>query len=178
VIKQLARATAVVLGMIACDSDAVDNKLGVTLVPYSTPVKVDTFCDNGGCVGKKELTGDVSFNTNSYVAEGTTVEFQQYRVDYVLTDIAKEVPFFAAPIEFSVSPKQTGNFTILAAGRAQRTFVYKAVGTKRIEGKATLTMAGYDNHEKQVFIDKQFDISFGDFYVNDSNTDADGGTNP
>lgn len=174
--KQLARATVILSLMIGCDSEATEDKLEVSFVPYSTPVKVDTFCDNGGCTGEKGVVGKVSFDTDKFVAKATEVEFHKYRVDYDLSNFNKKTPYFADDIDFTVSSDQTGSFTVSAAGQTQRIFIYNAVGGKRINGTATLTFAGYDNDGEQVLLEKPFDISFGDFYV--SGEDADGSTNP
>jgi hypothetical protein len=166
-IKHLAFAAAIFCVISGCDDNAIEDKIVLTFAPNSTPVKVDTFCDNGGCSGEEKLTVRVEFDDDAYVAEDTEVAFEQYRIDYQLDEVSRDIPYFASPIRASLVPDDTTTVAVSASGKTQRTFVYKAVGDKVVKGTAYLTLAGYDDDDEVVMIEKSFDISFGD-YVTDA----------
>jgi hypothetical protein len=146
-----------------CDTTATEDQMVLTFAPYSTPVTVDVKCENGGCSGEERISAKVAFDPDTYVPEGTRVEFEQYRVEYDLADVEDEVPYFANPLDLVVLPEETTAFYVYAAGQTQRDFVREAVGLETVRGTALLTLAGYDNQDEQVFLEKEFDISFGDF---------------
>jgi hypothetical protein len=148
-----------------CDSGSIADQLVLTFAPYSTPVTVDTNCENGGCSMEDRITAMVAFDPDSYVPEGTRVEFEQYRVEYDIGEIEDEIPYFASPLDVLVLPDETTTFYLYAAAQTQRDFVREAVGSSPAQGTALLTLAGYDDADEQVFLEKGFDISFGDFRV-------------
>jgi hypothetical protein len=166
------------LGLLgSCDSGSIEDQLVLTFAPYSTPVTVDTNCENGGCSMEDRITAMLAFDPDTYVSEETRVEFEQYRVDeYDIDEIEDEIPYFASPLDVVVLPDQTTTFYVYAAGQTQRDFVREAVGTEPAQGTALLTLAGYDDMNEQVFLEKSFDISFGDFRVNEDGSDGSDGS--
>lgn len=166
------------LGLLSsCDSGSIGDQLVLTFAPYSTPVTVDTNCENGGCSMEERITATLAFDTDTYVSEETRVEIEQYRVEYDIDEIEDEIPYFASPLDVVVLPDQTTTFYVYAAGQTQREFVREAVGTEPAQGSALLTLAGYDDLNEQVFLEKSFDISFGDFRVSEDGSDgSDGGS--
>jgi hypothetical protein len=158
-----------------CSSSATEDLMKVTFAPYSTPVTVDTSCENSGCADWNRVAVTVEFDSDSYVAEDTQVDLEQYRIEYDLSDIEDEVPYFASPLEVSVVPDETTTFYVYVAGQTQRDFVRKAAGGKPVHGLALLTLAGYDQQDEQVFLEKGFDIEFADYLETGDGGEADGG---
>jgi hypothetical protein len=156
-------AVALISLLWGCDTGTLEDRLVLTFAPYSTPVNVDTDCGNGGCGGQERIAATLGFDRDSYVAEDTRVQFEQYRVEYDLPDIEPDVPYFASPLDLVVTPAETTTFYFYAAGQTQRDFVREAAGGEPAQGTARLTLAGYDDQDEQVFLEKGFDISFADF---------------
>ena len=162
------RPCVLVVGVLAlgfaggCDSDAVEDTLRVRL-DLGQPLTVDTFCE-GGCAGADELTVRIEYP--DYPAElqprDEWVDFEQFRIDYALSTLDDEVPFFAGTSSVTVAPGDQASFSVTVAGSPQRAFVYDAIGGELAAGHATLTLAGYDWDNNQVFIERDFDIRFVD----------------
>jgi hypothetical protein len=163
VMRQRLFEAATILVLAGCAPSSTEKELSLTFAPYSSPVKVDTNCDKGGCSEDKQITARLAFDTNNILPQGTSAEIEQYRVEYDLTGLSESVQYFAAPLSVTVTPDQDATFSFRPAGNAQREALYQAVGDKTVNGTATLQLAGYDDHNDVVIIEKDFKISFGDF---------------
>jgi hypothetical protein len=146
-----------------CGPDPIEEVLTLDVPPYSIPVEIDSFCNNGGCTGQDDLTIILSFKDDAYLAEDAQVEFLQYRVDYQLNEIEEEIPYFAALATVIVYPGSTTSLSIATAGYAQRNFIHDRVGEETVKGTAHLTLAGFDHVEELVLFDAVFAVKFGDF---------------
>jgi hypothetical protein len=163
--RRLVFEAAIVFALAGCAPDSIEKHLSLTFAPYSEPVKIDTNCDNGGCSEDEDITARLAFDSDSTLAEETAVEIEQYQVEYTLTGLSEPVHYFAAPLSLTVTLDKDGTFSFCPAGYAQREAIYQAVGNKTVSGEATLRLAGYDDQNEVVIIEKHFEISFGDFSI-------------
>jgi hypothetical protein len=169
-IARIALAAAIISVFGGCNNSSTEDLLVVSFAPYSSPVKIDTVCEDGECASKEKLTVRITFDDDSYVPEDTEASFKQYRVDYEISAISREIPYFASPISVHVTPEHTTTVAVQPVGETQRTFVYETVGDQAVAGTAILILAGYDDQNEIVMVEKSFDISFGTF--SDHNSDA------
>jgi len=160
----------VVAASLGCDETA---ELEVIL--GAGQVEVDTRCDNGGCEEASTLAVQANITTDDRPA--TSVDLEQYRVDYNLSGTDESVPFFASPMNLRVSAGAPVTFTVHPAGDRQREWILSRFGYDVVDGTGTLVLAGYDQDDNLVTAEAVFDIAFGDFVTDGGGEEeADGGT--
>jgi hypothetical protein len=146
-----------------------DVDLDITL--GASQVEVDTRCETE-CGGSDQLQVDVGISNEG--RRDSAVEIRQYRVDYELLDVQGQVPFYADEMLQEVTVESPATFSVRAAGSIQREWIVKQFGYDRIDGTATLTLAGHDEDDQLVLAEASFAIAFGDFAV--AGDGKDGGT--
>jgi len=161
-----------VITLFGCADEA---KLSITFGTgqYGPPIGVDTRCDNGGCEGPVQLEVQVSVEAKDH--PNAAFEILQYRVDYDLSGVEEQVPYFAGVTSLNVSADTPATLNVHAAGERQREWVLSRYGYDSIDGTATLTLAGYDQDDKVITSEAPFDIQFGDF-PSGGGGDKDGGS--
>jgi hypothetical protein len=159
-VKRLQSALlALGLSLVGCDSDAAEDRLVVTVGDGST-VNVDTFCDPS-CSGAESIEVSLDYPREAY-REAETIELLQYRVDYQLSDVGGDTPFFAGLISVVLGPGDGDDLTLKVVGNAQREHVVEEVGGDAVSGTATLKLTGYDWSDSWVTIEHDFPIRFAD----------------
>lgn len=117
---------------------------------------VDLSCES--C--QTSISVNVFFDPDAYVADEDEVVLEQYRVDYDLEALDDAPPFLAGVLEQHVRPDDDASFVINVAGSAQREHVREQSEGDDVEGRATLTLAGYDSDDQQVFVEQTIAIRF------------------
>jgi hypothetical protein len=152
-----AQLTAAVLGVLlgsGCGRTLEDD-LRVSIAGEGRTVVVDLGCAT--CVPAVDV--DVYFDPDAYLADDDEIVIEQYRVDYDLSGVGR-VPYFAGVLELHVRADEDGSFVATLAGTAQREHVLQASPEDDVEGRATLTLAGYDSDDEQAFIETEIPIRF------------------
>lgn len=151
----------------ACGPSATEDALAITFGSGAgaPPVQVDVDCLNGGCESIEELAGELTYSDEEATAVDAEVEILQYRIDYALAAPHDDVdlPYFAGHVALTVKVGETVGFNVVAAGEKQRQFILARYPDDQLRGTATLTLAGYDQQNEQVFPRADFDIYFDDF---------------
>lgn len=145
--------------LLACDDPTVGDQLTVTARPNGGSLQVDDRC-NPACAGADSVDVQIAYAKGTTPQQGN-VQLLQYRVDYTLTGVRGDVPFYAGQTSFDLPPGGNQTQTVRAVGSAQRDFVRQAAGDAVVTGTAKLTLAGYDYDNRQVTIDAVFEVSFG-----------------
>lgn len=144
---------ALLLG--GCDGRALEDDLRMSIAGEETAVVVDLSCE--ACAAEVDV--DVYFDPDAYLNPDDEVVLEQFRVDYELPGV-DDVPYLAGVLEQLVRPEDQANFVVLVAGSAQREHVRDESPEDDVEGRATLTLAGYDSDDAQVFVEKELAIRF------------------
>jgi hypothetical protein len=139
-----------------CEGRSLEDDLRMTVTGDAAPVVVDLACD--GCGTWVEV--EVYFDPDAYVAEDDEVVIEQYRIDYELDRVDEQPPFLAGQTEQHVWADDRASFLLSLAGSAQIEHVREHSGGDAVEGRATLTVAGYDDQDEQVFVEKALAIRF------------------
>lgn len=174
-LQMLASRIPFIALLIPCFGCAEDAKLSIE-INGGQPVEVDTRCDNGGCDEPVHVEALLSIKGDDH--PNATVEIFQYRVVYDLSGV-EDVPYHAATTNLDVSVTAPATLTAVAASERQRAWVLSEVGYDRVEGTATLELAGYDQDDEVVLAEAEFEILFGDSdgtTSGDAGSDTDGGT--
>jgi hypothetical protein len=124
------------------------------------PAQVATACA-GDCA--QAVTAEISLEASESLPDDAFIEMHQLRVDYALSGIAEEVPFFASELAVTVVAGEASAFTFPAAGENQRSWVIDRFDGEAITGRATVTAIGYDDLNETIEVTAGFDISFGDY---------------
>lgn len=147
--------------LLGCDDASVKGNLALSARPSGgAELRVDDVCDPE-CAGSDKVDLHISYRSTGSVQQHK-VELVQYRVDYALTGVAGAVPFYGGRSSFEVAPGEDKVQSLVVVGSVQRDFVRSAVGGAAVTGTATLTLAGYDHDNHQIFLDTSFVVRFGD----------------
>jgi len=153
---------------LACEPPPTEELLAITFGAgaKAPPVELDVDCEDGGCMGLVELEVQLTFETHEYSTIEAMVKIVQYRVDYHVgapyDDL--EVPYFSGNTSVALAIGDTTSFNIVVAGDTQREFLRPRIGERQAEGRATLTLAGYDHNDELVMPAADFDIFFDDYF--------------
>ena len=173
--RRFAAALALLLAL-GCDPASVEDDLVMTADTSSAALVVDTMCDPA-CEGDDSASVDIAYASGSHLADDI-VELQEYRVDFNLHGIDREVPYFAGEYGVKLQPGAERSISLPVVGSAQREFVRKAAPDRSVSGTATLQFAGYDYNNRHVFIDADFAVRFEDVSAPDAAQDAGVGDAP
>ena len=144
--------------IFGCDPSPVEEDLSFAALD-STQLEIDVTC-----VGECQSDSTVPFVVD-YEQRGqdpsATVEFKQYRVDYKLDGVKGPVPYFADKIQDGeVGPGGSLPLLLTMVGSTQRKYVATHAQKGEASGTATVTLAGYDFLDSQVFITAVMKIHF------------------
>ena len=139
----------------ACKGRALEEDLRMSIAGEEQAVSVDLSCE--ACAA--EVVVDAYFDPDAYLNPDDEVVLEQFRVDYALEGV-DDVPYLAGVLEQHVRPDDDASFTVLLAGSAQREHVGSESPDDDVEGRATLTLAGYDSDDEQVFVEQEIAIRF------------------
>jgi hypothetical protein len=151
--------TLILLCALGCDPEPVEEDLRVRF-PDASRVEVDVDC-GGGCGGTSRLGVEIEYDAE-FRPDDETVELLQYRIDYELDGLDEQPPFFADEQGIALTPGDVVSFDVTPAGPAQREFVREQADGESVSGVATITFAGYDYDDAQIFIEADFPIRFSD----------------
>lgn len=149
-----------VLWVAGCGSDSAAERLLVELDTGGGPVQVDSACAEA-CGGADQIAVTIEYPRKQY-RDDEIVEVLQYRVDYNLAHISRQMPYFAGTVSVGLAPGDSAGVVLTVAGTEQRDYVHAAVGGDPVGGTATLSFAGYDWDDGQFTTESEFDIRFSD----------------
>jgi len=138
-----------------CSSRPLEDDLRMSVTGQGQAVTVDLSCD--ACAAEVDVSA--YFDPDAYLDPADEVVLQQFRVDYAL-DGVDQVPYLAGVLEQHVRPDDEASFVVSVAGSAQRAHVREASPDDDVEGRATLTLAGYDSDDQQAFVEADIAIRF------------------
>jgi hypothetical protein len=164
------------LPVLGCDPEPIEDDLRLSLGTDGEPVTVPIGCESP-CDGDARLDVELEY-VDDFRTDDETFELVQYRVDYDLPGTDGDVPYFAGDRGLTLAPGDTASFSVKIAGDAQRQFLLQELGEDAygLEGRATLTLAGYDSLNAQVFIEGDFDVRFVDVAADAADVDSSAGT--
>jgi hypothetical protein len=153
-----AQLTGAALGVLLASGcgRTLEEDLRISVAGEGRTVVVELGCAE--CVPAVDV--DVYFDPDAYLAEDDEVVIEQYRVDYDLSGLTGRVPYFAGVLELHVRADEDGSFAATLAGTEQREHVLEQSPEDDVEGRATLTLAGYDSENEQAFIETEIPIRF------------------
>lgn len=126
-------------------------------LPSGDSLQIDERCVPA-CAGDEKVEVVVKHTTSGAV-QHVDVDLVQYRVDYAVDGVT--VPFYGGKIGLPVAPGQERVMSLVVVGAAQRSAVWQAAASAPVTGSATLTIAGYDGNNEQIFLATTFAVRFG-----------------
>ena len=154
----------------ACSDPSSAGRLELSLENAETAVVIDTGC--AAACDRVPLGLSVMYPMETFPPQDT-IDLLQYKIEYDLGDRVSAVPYFAGTTTLALKPGDTEPLQLTAAGAAQRSAVERAQGGQEITGNATVTVAGYDWDDRQVFVSLRFGVRFQPAM---SSSSVDGGT--
>ena len=151
---------------LGCGSDSAAERLVLALGDGGGVLLVDTTCE-ATCGGDDQIAVRIDYPDRQYV-DDEVIELTQYRVDYDVRLVPGDIQYFAGMLGVSLAPGSGTTVTLTVAGTEQRKYVREHIDDEIVAGTATLMLAGYDWDNAQVFVEREFDIRFGDLALGDT----------
>ena len=153
---------SLVLALAGCGAPSTADWLTLRFVTEGGPFAIDTLCDNGGCEADSALWASVAYDEAGGVVPDASVELLQYRVDYVVEGLAEPVPYLAGGLAVRVLAGAETSFALVLAAYRQREHLLEHLGQEAVEGRASVTLEGYDAGDLLVRLRAELAITAGD----------------
>jgi len=122
-------------------------------------VSIDTIC-SAPCAGD-DVSADISFAEAVLVDPTAQLTLEQYRVEYAISGSDAVLDYYSDTLAVSVTSGTTAYFSVNLAAASQR----DALDALYLDGldtaTATITFAGYDQHDQVMQLDVDVPLSFG-----------------
>lgn len=122
-------------------------------------VSIDTIC-NSPCAGD-DVSADIAFAEHILVDPTAELTLEQYRVEYAISGSDAALDYHSDTLAVSVTSGTTSYFTVNLAAASQR----DALDALYLDGldtaTATITFAGYDQHDQVLQLDVDVPLTFG-----------------
>jgi hypothetical protein len=153
--------------LMGCEAPATDTLLSMVV---ETDVTADALCEEA-CGGAEMANAMVEFTSHPLLSQSAEVEILQYRVTYAFDGAPAEAPPFASETWAVARAGSQAPVAFQPAGDEQREWARTSFGLGRVEGEATLEMAGYDHNNIIVLVSDTFPMAFEDLTVQTNPTE-------